>query len=51
MYPALAQHTVREAQHLARNIQAVIKGRIPMPFVYHPLGTMASLGTLGALRS
>jgi NADH dehydrogenase len=43
-YPALAQHTVREARHLARNIQAVIEERSPTPFVYHPLGTMASLG-------
>jgi NADH dehydrogenase len=44
MYPALAQHTVREAKHLARNITAAIEGRIPTPFVYTPLGTMASLG-------
>jgi len=43
-YPALAQHTVREARHLARNIQAVIEKRAPTPFVFHPLGTMASLG-------
>ena len=43
-YPALAQHTVREARHLARNMQAVIEGRVPTPFVYHSLGTMASLG-------
>jgi NADH dehydrogenase len=43
-YPALAQHTVREARQLARNIQAVIAGRVPAPFVYQPLGTMASLG-------
>jgi NADH:quinone reductase (non-electrogenic) len=43
-YPALAQHTVREARQLARNIQAVIEGRPPAPFIYHPLGTMASLG-------
>ena len=43
-YPALAQHTVREARHLARNIQAVIEGRAPTPFVFRPLGTMASLG-------
>lgn len=43
-YPALAQHTVREARHLARNIQAVIEQRMPTPFVFHPLGTMASLG-------
>jgi NADH:ubiquinone reductase (H+-translocating) len=43
-YPALAQHTVREARHLARNLQAVIEGRVPAPFVFRPLGTMASLG-------
>jgi NADH dehydrogenase len=43
-YPALAQHTVREARQLARNIQAVIEGRVPAPFVFRPLGTMASLG-------
>jgi NADH dehydrogenase len=43
-YPALAQHTVREARQLARNIQRVIDGRVPAPFVYQPLGTMASLG-------
>ncbi len=43
-YPALAQHTVREAKQLARNIQRVIDGRTPSPFVFRPLGTMASLG-------
>jgi NADH dehydrogenase len=43
-YPALAQHTVREARHLARNITAVLEERVPTPFVFHPLGTMASLG-------
>ena len=44
LYPALAQHTVREARHLARNIQAVIEDLVPTPFVFRPLGTMASLG-------
>ena len=43
-YPALAQHTVREARHLARNIKAVIEGGATTPFVFRPLGTMASLG-------
>jgi NADH:ubiquinone reductase (H+-translocating) len=43
-YPALAQHTVREARHLARNIEAAIEERLPTAFVFHPLGTMASLG-------
>lgn len=43
-YPALAQHTVREARHLARNIRAAIDGRVPSPFMFRTLGTMASLG-------
>jgi len=43
-YPALAPHTVREARQLARNIRRVIEGRVPAPFVFQPLGTMASLG-------
>jgi NADH dehydrogenase len=43
-YPALAQHTVREARHLARNIEAAIDKREPTPFIFRPLGTMASLG-------
>jgi NADH dehydrogenase len=43
-YPALAQHTVREARQLAHNIQGVIEGRVPAAFVFRPLGTMASLG-------
>ena len=43
-YPALAQHAIREARALARNVAAVIDGREPAPFVFHTLGTMASLG-------
>jgi NADH dehydrogenase len=43
-YPALAQHAVREARHLAENIRAVIDGRAPSAFVFRSLGTMASLG-------
>ena len=43
-YPALAQHAIREARHLARNIRAVIDGRVPSPFMFRSLGTMASLG-------
>jgi NADH dehydrogenase len=43
-YPALAQHTVREGPHLARNIKAVTERRAPTPFVFQSLGTMASLG-------
>ena len=43
-YPALAQHAVREGRHLAGNIRAVIDGRVPSPFMFRSLGTMASLG-------
>jgi NADH dehydrogenase len=43
-YPALAQHAVREARQLARNVAAVMAGRAPAPFIFRPLGTMASLG-------
>ncbi len=43
-YPALAQHTLREGRRLAHNIHAVIEGRSPAPFLFQPLGTMASLG-------
>jgi NADH dehydrogenase len=42
-YPSLAQHAVREARQLARNINAAIGGDQPSPFVFRPVGTMASL--------
>ena len=48
-YPALAQHALREARRLARNVAAVIRGNDPEPFVFHPLGTMASLGHFKAV--
>ena len=43
-YPALAQHTLREGRQLARNLNAVVDGRAPSPFLFRSLGTMASLG-------
>ncbi len=43
-YPALAQHAVREARHLARNLAAVADGRPPTAFVFRSLGSMAALG-------
>jgi NADH dehydrogenase len=43
-YPALAQHAVREARRVARNVAAVLDRREPEPFVFRSLGTMASLG-------
>jgi NADH dehydrogenase len=43
-YPNLAQHALREAKVLARNIHAALDGRPPQPFVYNTLGMMGSLG-------
>jgi NADH dehydrogenase len=43
-YPSLAQHALREAKVLARNISSVLNGEAPRPFVYDTLGMMGSLG-------
>lgn len=43
-YPPLAQHALREAGRLAKNITAVIRGAQPEPFVYETKGTLAALG-------
>jgi NADH dehydrogenase len=44
LYPSLAQHAMREAKLLARNIVARLDGQPPQPFVYATLGMMGSLG-------
>jgi NADH dehydrogenase len=43
-YPGLAQHALREAKVLARNVVGVLDGRPPEPFDYSTLGMMGSLG-------
>jgi NADH dehydrogenase len=43
-YPNLAQHALREARVLARNIAGVLDGGAPEPFVYNTMGMMGSLG-------
>jgi NADH:quinone reductase (non-electrogenic) len=43
-YPGLAQHALREAKVLARNIVGALDGRTPQPFIYNTLGMMGSLG-------
>jgi NADH dehydrogenase len=43
-YPNLAQHALREAKVLARNIAGALDGQPPAPFVYNTLGMMGSLG-------
>jgi NADH dehydrogenase len=43
-YPTLAQHALREARVLARNLCGALNGQPPQPFVYETLGMMGSLG-------
>jgi NADH dehydrogenase len=43
-YPNLAQHALREAKVLARNIHGVLNGQPPQAFVYNTLGMMGALG-------
>ena len=43
-YPNLAQHAMREAKQLAKNIVAVLDGQQAVPFIYGNLGMMGSLG-------
>ena len=43
-YPNLAQHALREAKVLARNIYGALNGDMPKPFVFDTLGMMGSLG-------
>jgi NADH dehydrogenase len=43
-YPPLAQHALREAKQLARNLITAISGGKPEPFIYQSKGTLAALG-------
>jgi NADH dehydrogenase len=43
-YPYLAQHALREAKLLARNVCAAYRGRPLVPFRFEMLGVMAALG-------
>ena len=44
IYPALAQHAVRAARTVAKNVIASIDRRDSAPFVFEALGTMAAFG-------
>jgi NADH dehydrogenase len=44
VYPATAQHAIREGPSLADNIVAAIRGKPTRPFRYTSLGMMAALG-------
>ncbi|MEO8910940.1 MAG: NAD(P)/FAD-dependent oxidoreductase [Gemmatimonadaceae bacterium] len=43
-YPALAQHAIREARTVARNVQAAVLRQPQKSFTYRSLGTMAAFG-------
>jgi NADH:ubiquinone reductase (H+-translocating) len=43
-YPQLAQHALREARRLAKNLILAIDGQPPQPFVYSNKGMLAALG-------
>jgi NADH dehydrogenase len=43
-YPNLAQHALREARVLARNVFGALDGQPPSAFVYDTMGMMGSLG-------
>jgi len=42
--PPTAQHALRQAKRLARNVVATLRGRDPQPFRYRQLGALVSLG-------
>jgi len=42
--PPTAQHAVRQARHLARNLAAVISGETVRPYAHRYAGSVASLG-------
>lgn len=44
VYPATAQHAIREGPCVADNIVAVLRGKPTKPFRYSSLGMMAALG-------
>jgi NADH dehydrogenase len=42
--PPTAQHALRQARRIAKNVLATMGGRKPRPFRYRQLGTLVSLG-------
>ncbi|MGH7176192.1 MAG: NAD(P)/FAD-dependent oxidoreductase, partial [Tepidisphaeraceae bacterium] len=43
-YPQLAQHALREAKCVARNIVASLRNQPLQPFIYQAKGSLAALG-------
>jgi NADH dehydrogenase len=47
--PPTAQHALRQGRLLAENIAAVIRGQMPQPFRFRPIGLLAGLGRRSAV--
>jgi NADH dehydrogenase len=43
-FPPTAQHALREAKTVARNIAAAIEGRPTAPFAFRTIGQLAAIG-------
>jgi NADH dehydrogenase len=49
VYPETAQHAVRQAAHLAGNLERVLAGREPLPCVIDSPGSLVALGCRSAV--
>jgi NADH dehydrogenase len=47
--PPTAQHAIRQARRLARNIASTVNGQAPTPYRYKPIGILAGLGRRSAV--
>lgn len=43
-YPGVAPVAIQQGRHLAKNLELIIKGRQPRPFVYFDKGSLATIG-------
>lgn len=43
-HPQVAQPAIQEAKRLAKNLNAIAKGKPMLPFKYHDLGSLATIG-------
>lgn len=48
-YPPTAQYAIRQGKVAADNLVAALRGQVPRPFRYRPLGMLASLGRRSAV--
>jgi NADH dehydrogenase len=48
-HPGVAQVAIQEAAHAAHNIERMLEGQAPEPFVYRNLGNLATIGRNSAV--